>query len=68
MQCCMAWYYAIYVSLNDLLLIKLLEKEAFVSAWLAGSATCDILITVSLVYIVSPHLISLCDHIGPTLS
>ncbi|KIY62263.1 hypothetical protein CYLTODRAFT_427043 [Cylindrobasidium torrendii FP15055 ss-10] len=53
MQCCMAWYYAIYVSLNDLLLIKLLEKEAFVSAWLAGSATCDILITVSLVYILS---------------
>ncbi|THU99418.1 hypothetical protein K435DRAFT_964429 [Dendrothele bispora CBS 962.96] len=53
MQVVVSFYYGIAVTVEGLGVDKLIAHSAEVSLWLAGSATCDILITISLVVILS---------------
>ncbi|KAK0236754.1 hypothetical protein EDD85DRAFT_834808 [Armillaria nabsnona] len=51
MQCVFAWYFGISVSVQGLGVDKLVALTPEVSAWLAGSAACDVMITVTIVFV-----------------
>ncbi|KAK0189830.1 hypothetical protein F5146DRAFT_641876 [Armillaria mellea] len=66
-QCTLAFYYGIAISLRGRHISELSASTPSISAWLSGSAACDVLITASLVTIlysskskaVFPHTTSL---------
>ncbi|PBK71632.1 hypothetical protein ARMSODRAFT_954439 [Armillaria solidipes] len=51
MQCALAFYYGIAVSVRGRQINELFALTPSISAWLSGSAACDVLITVSIVTI-----------------
>ncbi|PBK92498.1 hypothetical protein ARMGADRAFT_162318 [Armillaria gallica] len=51
MQCTLAFYYGIAVSVRGRRIDELFALTPSISAWLSGSAACDVLITASLVTI-----------------
>jgi len=53
MQCVMAWYFGITVSLEGRGVDKLFGLTSIISAWLVGAAVCDVLITVVIVFVLS---------------